>query len=554
MGKFRYQHITSSVKDKVPQSDFLYTGEIAVNIYPGFEKLYFKNASGDVVSVLTEEQVLDNNYFMDAEYESSAKTIYFYNSADEVVATIDATDFIKDGMVDNVEIKKIEVSGETISVLAITFNTDAGKEEIDIPLTDIFDPNNYYTKDEITWSAGTGNHSTVLKGGNNTASGNYSVAEGYATSATNFDAHAEGGNTLASGMDSHAEGTWTQAIGNQSHAEGTGSTASGFASHAEGSSYANGVSSHAEGSSTANGDNAHAEGTSFADGNQAHAEGDNSHAVGLNSHTEGFRTSALTLSSHAEGSVTVASGSAAHSEGVRTHANESASHAEGEDTKANGIYSHVEGKGTVTSNQAEHASGHFNKSLKETDSFGASGNTLFSVGNGYRYPGEESSGISHNAFEIRQNGDIYIADMSSDANFWQKPMVKLEFVTPAEYDEDKAIIAAAISDINEKKLSKAEFEEEEAIIAAALNDLNENKLSKSEYDADEAIVAAALNDLNDNKLNKSEFDAEEAIVAAALNDLNDKFDGIRLKKISQSDYDDLVNAGEVDANTLYIII
>ena len=35
-----------------------------------------------------------------------------------------------------------------IEVLAITFNTDAGKQEIDIPLSDIFDASNYYTKSE----------------------------------------------------------------------------------------------------------------------------------------------------------------------------------------------------------------------------------------------------------------------------------------------------------------------------------------------------------------------------------------------------------------------
>ena len=48
-------------------------------------------------------------------------------------------------MVDTVSIKVI--SGA--SYLAITFNSDAGKEEIDIPLTDIFNPSNYYTKAEI---------------------------------------------------------------------------------------------------------------------------------------------------------------------------------------------------------------------------------------------------------------------------------------------------------------------------------------------------------------------------------------------------------------------
>ena len=83
-------------------------------------------------------------FFNDAEYDSTAKTINFLNG-NTVLATINATDFIKDGMVDSVEIKTI--SGE--SYLAITFNEDSGKEEIDIPISDIFDASNYYTKAEV---------------------------------------------------------------------------------------------------------------------------------------------------------------------------------------------------------------------------------------------------------------------------------------------------------------------------------------------------------------------------------------------------------------------
>ena len=90
------------------------------------------------------------NFFDDAEYDSSAKTINFYHG-DTLKAQIDATDFVKDGMVDNVEIKTIVDTADTsvtVNVLAITFNADADKEEIDIPIADIFDADNYYTKNE----------------------------------------------------------------------------------------------------------------------------------------------------------------------------------------------------------------------------------------------------------------------------------------------------------------------------------------------------------------------------------------------------------------------
>ena len=77
------------------------------------------------------------NFFDGAEYDSTTKRINFKHG-NTVKTYIDATAFIKDGMVDTVVISN--------GNLVITFNTDAGKEAITIPLTDIFDPSNYYTK------------------------------------------------------------------------------------------------------------------------------------------------------------------------------------------------------------------------------------------------------------------------------------------------------------------------------------------------------------------------------------------------------------------------
>ena len=79
--------------------------------------------------------------FAGASYDSVTKHINFYNEDDELLTYIDATAFIKDGMVDTVAIQN--------GNLVITFNTDAGKQPISIPLTDIFNPNNYYTKSQV---------------------------------------------------------------------------------------------------------------------------------------------------------------------------------------------------------------------------------------------------------------------------------------------------------------------------------------------------------------------------------------------------------------------
>ena len=86
--------------------------------------------------------------FDDVDYNSQTKRINFYSggkTTGTIKAYIDATDFIKDGMVDNVEVKTIQSGGTDVAVLAITFNADSGKQEIDIPISQIFDASNYYT-------------------------------------------------------------------------------------------------------------------------------------------------------------------------------------------------------------------------------------------------------------------------------------------------------------------------------------------------------------------------------------------------------------------------
>ena len=112
--------------------------------------------------------------------------------------------------------------------------------------------------------------------------------------------------------------------------------------------------------------------------------------------------------SHAEGQATHADGNRSHAEGNNTKAGGNYSHAEGYGTKASGIGSHAEGYNTKAENSFEHASGQYNVSNKVNTTFGDSGNTLFSVGNG------TENNARHNAFEIRQNGDIYITSGGTD--------------------------------------------------------------------------------------------------------------------------------------------
>lgn len=98
---------------------------------------YYTKAQSDA-KYATKTEVGD--YFDNVAYDSQEKKINFYHD-NTVVAYVDATDFIKDGMVSNVTI--------TDGNLVITFNVDAGKQDIVIPLSSIFNPDNYYTKSEI---------------------------------------------------------------------------------------------------------------------------------------------------------------------------------------------------------------------------------------------------------------------------------------------------------------------------------------------------------------------------------------------------------------------
>ena len=66
------------------------------------------------------------------------------------------------------------------------------------------------------------------------------------------------------------------------------------------------------------------------------------------------------------------------------------------------------GQRVISNNDNEVSLGANNVSNKANTTFGHSGNTLFSVGNG------TASNARHNAFEIRQNGDIYCSDGTND--------------------------------------------------------------------------------------------------------------------------------------------
>ena len=87
-------------------------------------------ATGDKVLGLSEKKLSST---LNLKYDSTAKKIQLLGINNALIAEIDATDFIKDGMVDNVEFDPDS------KVLTITFNTVSGKEAIPVNLSSLVD-------------------------------------------------------------------------------------------------------------------------------------------------------------------------------------------------------------------------------------------------------------------------------------------------------------------------------------------------------------------------------------------------------------------------------
>lgn len=106
----------------------------------------FETYSGNVDTALASK-------FAGATWNSTDKKIYFYDNVSATgtaLAYIDGTDFVKDGFLQSVTIENKVISGESVPCLVFIWNTDAGVQETDIPLSGIFDPSNYVSVDTFT--------------------------------------------------------------------------------------------------------------------------------------------------------------------------------------------------------------------------------------------------------------------------------------------------------------------------------------------------------------------------------------------------------------------
>ena len=130
----------------------------------------FQTYSGNNETVLASK-------FAGATWNSTDKKIYFYDNASATgtaLAYIDGTDFVKDGFLQSVTIENKTISGESVPCLVFIWNTDAGIQETDIPLSGIFDPTNYV--DVPTFTAYTAATDATLASKANTAN-TYNIVE-----------------------------------------------------------------------------------------------------------------------------------------------------------------------------------------------------------------------------------------------------------------------------------------------------------------------------------------------------------------------------------------
>ena len=136
-----------ALKSEIPSVSGFVTDEELVDALDDYvEKEGFNTYTAETAAVIAEldDRKADKSelspYFDGAEYDKETREIKFYHNG-QVKTQIDATPFIKDGMVNTVRFEN--------GYLIITFNTDAGKKPIAIKIDSIFEPSNYYTKEEI---------------------------------------------------------------------------------------------------------------------------------------------------------------------------------------------------------------------------------------------------------------------------------------------------------------------------------------------------------------------------------------------------------------------
>lgn len=151
--------IAQELSGKVDNDTYTaYTASTDATISGKLDTSTFETYSGNVDTALASK-------IAGAAWDSNTSHLNFY---DNVSATgtpltyVDGADWVKDSFLKSVTIEDKEISGETVTCLVFVFETESGETETDIPLTDIFDPDNYVSL--ATYTAYTAATDSVLTG------------------------------------------------------------------------------------------------------------------------------------------------------------------------------------------------------------------------------------------------------------------------------------------------------------------------------------------------------------------------------------------------------
>lgn len=115
----------------------VYTGEDAISVSSG-KVVSLTINSGDQILSQSESGLLANlSLQYTAKTSTSNAKIDLIGKDNTVISTIDASDFIKDGMLDSAELREDSSTNKTY--LDLTFNTDAGKDTVSVDVTSLID-------------------------------------------------------------------------------------------------------------------------------------------------------------------------------------------------------------------------------------------------------------------------------------------------------------------------------------------------------------------------------------------------------------------------------
>lgn len=118
----------------------------------------FETYSGNVDTALASK-------IAGAAWDSTTSHLNFYDNVSatgSILTYVDGADWVKDSFLKSVTIEDKEISGETVTCLVFVFETESGETETDIPLSDIFDPDNYVNV--TTFTAYTAATEAVISG------------------------------------------------------------------------------------------------------------------------------------------------------------------------------------------------------------------------------------------------------------------------------------------------------------------------------------------------------------------------------------------------------